>query len=173
MKRIRRSPWTDRSGAAALEFALLVPFFFALVFSTLEAGWIMTKAMMLDRAVDLTVRQIRIGATDAPTTQEAIRTAICARAAILLDCRNSLLVEMIEIDSPADFPDDTARCIDRSGTVAPIIRYSQGERSEVMYIRACVVTDPLTPLIGLALALPKDATGGFSLVSASAFMNEP
>lgn len=163
----------ERAGAAALEFALVAPLFLALVFSTFEAGWLMTKAMMLDRAVDLTVREIRIGAAGAPKTQEAIKAAICARTLVLPACFTALLVEMIPIESAADFPSDAARCVDRSGKVKPVIRYVEGERSEVMYMRVCAVTDPLTPLLGLALALPKDSTGGFRLVSDTAFMNEP
>jgi len=42
-----------------------------------------------------------------------------------------------------------------------------------MYVRACVVVDPLVPGIGLALHLPLDPTGGLAMVSYGAFTNEP
>jgi hypothetical protein len=163
----------DNTAVAAVEFAFVAPLFFALVFSTFEAGWTMTQGMLLDRALDETIRLVRLGGTEAPQTQDAIRAAICARTPIILDCGNVLSVEMVTIKTPADFPSDSARCIDRSGKVNPTLRFTPGERASIMYVRACAVIDPLTPLIGLALALPKDSTGGYHLVSISAFMNEP
>ncbi|GGD33348.1 TadE/TadG family type IV pilus assembly protein [Aureimonas glaciei] len=164
----------DRGAATAVEFAFVAPLFFALVLSTFEVGWTMTQGMMLDRALDQTIRQVRLGGPDAPQTQEAIRGAICSKTPVILDCRNVLSVELVTIRTPADFPSDTARCIDRSGKVNPTLRFTTGNRSAmIMYVRACAVIDPLTPLIGLALALPKDSTGGYRLVSTSAFMNEP
>ncbi|SJZ65603.1 TadE/TadG family type IV pilus assembly protein [Consotaella salsifontis] len=57
----------DRGGAAALEFALVAPIFFALVFSIFEAGWLMTQSMMLDQAVEGTVRLLRLGKLGNPS----------------------------------------------------------------------------------------------------------
>ena len=84
-----------------------------------------------------------------------------------------MLVEMIPVDDPTDFPVDEARCTNRDAKVDPIYRYSPGDRSQIVFIRACLVVDPVTPLMGLALAMPKDSTGGVKMVAASAFMNEP
>ncbi|WP_224000874.1 TadE/TadG family type IV pilus assembly protein [Aureimonas sp. SA4125] len=173
MRRALKSLLKDRKAATAVEFAFVAPLFFALVFSTIEAGWTMTQGMMLDRALDQTIRLVRLGSADAPKTQDAIRSAICSRTPVILDCRNVLSVEMVQINTPADFPTDAARCVDRSGAVNPTLRFSNGERASIMYVRACAVVDPVTPLMGLALALPKDSTGGYRLVSTSAFMNEP
>ncbi len=49
----------DRTGAAALEFAIVAPLLLALAFSTFEAGWMMTKTILLDRALDIAVRAVR------------------------------------------------------------------------------------------------------------------
>ena len=55
----------------------------------------------------------------------------------------------------------------------PVVTFNPGSRSEIMFMRACVVIDPLMPGMGLGLHLPKDTSGGFALVSYSAFVNEP
>lgn len=57
----------DKAGAAAIEFALIAPMLLALIFSTLEAGWTMVQTIMLDRALDMTVRELRIGKIANPT----------------------------------------------------------------------------------------------------------
>ncbi|WP_062210328.1 TadE/TadG family type IV pilus assembly protein [Aureimonas sp. AU12] len=168
-----RTALGDRSGVTALEFALVAPLFLGLVFSTFEAGWMMTKATLLDRALDVTVRDIRIGGTGAPQTQSEIRDAVCAEALVFLDCAKSLTIEMNPVTTAADFPSTAATCIDRGAAVQPVVNFRAAQRSATVFIRACVVSDPLTPLLGLALHLPKDSRGGYRLESSGAFVAEP
>ena len=42
-----------------------------------------------------------------------------------------------------------------------------------MFVRACFVVSPLTPGLGLGLALPKDETGALRIIAKSGFVNEP
>ena len=162
----------DRRGVAALEFALVAPMVFALVFSTIEAGWTMVQTIMLDRALDRTVRSLRIGAIANPT-QEKVRAVICGEAYVLVDCSNNLALEFIQIDSSADYPKDSERCVDRSGKINPVLRFNAGGRAKTVFVRACFVVDPLTPGLGLGLALPKDDTGAIRIIAKSGFINEP
>ena len=163
----------ERSGAAALEFALVAPLFFGLVFSTFEAGWMMTKSMMLGRSMNIAIRLIRVGSDDAATTQAELKKQICANTMIIPDCVASLTVEMSPIASASDFPTAAAACVDRGSTVTPVVAFTAASRAMIMFVRACIVTDPFTPGIGVALDLPKDSKGGYSLVSTTAFMSEP
>lgn len=162
----------DARGAVAVEFALIVPLLLALIFSTLEAGWVMLQSIMLDRALDLTVRELRIGSFANPT-QEEMRRRVCERALVLVDCQRNLALELIPIVNSAGYPADGARCINRGSEVAPVLRFSGGARAQTMFVRACFVVSPLTPGLGLSMALPKDETGALRLVSTSAFLNEP
>ncbi|MCW4115305.1 pilus assembly protein [Aurantimonas sp. MSK8Z-1] len=163
----------SRRGTAALEFAIVAPVFLSLIFSCFEGGWYMTKSMLLDRALNKTVRLMRIGAAGAPTTQQAVKQAVCDEMMIISNCLNVLTVEMTKITSASDFPTTQMPCIDRGATIQPTIAFTPGSRSSIMFIRACVVSDPLTPGLGFALALPKDSLGGYGLRAAAAFMNEP
>lgn len=173
LSRLLRRFRNDETGAHAIEFAFLAPIFLALTLSVLEAGWIMARTTMLDRAVDLTARQIRIAPSTTVFDQNSVRKMICDKTMIISDCTNALLVEMIPIQTASDFPQDEARCVNRGTSVKPATRFTSADRSQVVFMRSCVVVDVLTPFIGLGLALPKDATGGFQMVSTTVFMSEP
>jgi hypothetical protein len=43
----------------------------------------------------------------------------------------------------------------------------------MMLIRACAKFDPLFPTSGLGFQLPRDNTGAYALIAATAFVNEP
>lgn len=173
MRRRSASFARSTSGATALEFAMVLPIFLALMFSVFEAGWMMSKAIMLDRALNITVRLMRVGATDAAKTQADIKKQVCAKTLIILDCENVLTIEMTEVKAAGDVPTTATTCIDRGASVKPIVSFNPGARTSIVFVRACAVSDPLTPLIGLALNLSKDSKGGYSIMSSSAFVNEP
>ncbi len=63
------------------KIAVVAPLLLALVFSTLEAGWMMTKGILLDRALDTAVRSVRTGQT--PDDAQQMKTAVCAN---MLSC---------------------------------------------------------------------------------------
>jgi hypothetical protein len=167
-RRFRR----NTAGAAAVEFALVVPLLLSIIFSTMEAGWIMVQSIMLDRALDMTVRELRIGSFANPT-QASMRQRVCERAMVLADCEQALALELIPITSSASYPTDAARCVERNTPIQPVLRFGAGLRAQTVFVRACFVVDPLTPMLGLALALPKDASGGIRIISKSGFINEP
>jgi hypothetical protein len=48
-----------------------------------------------------------------------------------------------------------------------------GQQNDVMLVRVCVVQDAMFPTSGIGLGLPKDAQGGYGLVSVTAFVTEP
>lgn len=162
----------DRRGASAVEFALIAPMLIALIFGTIEVGWTMVQTIMLDRALDTTVRSLRIGTMENPT-QQTIKEAICTEALVLFDCRNTLALELITITSASSYPADNARCVDRSGTINPVLRFNAGGREDTVFVRACFVVEPLTPGLALGLALSKDETGAYRIVAKSGFVNEP
>ncbi len=162
----------DRAGTAAIEFALVVPLLLVLVCSTLEAGWMMVQTIMLDRALDQTVRELRVGSFANPT-QESMRQQVCSKALVLHDCVNTLALELIPIVNEASYPVDSARCVNRDSAIAPVLRFTPGGRSQTMFVRACFVVSPITPGLGLGLALPKDGTGALRIIAKSAFINEP
>ncbi len=163
----------DETATATVEFVMVFPVILWLVFSTLEAGWLMTQQTMLGRGLNIAVREVRIGIGGTPT-YNTIKTSICENALILRNCSTALHLEMVELANPISSAG--AACIDRTpGELAPLINWISGSRvtPEIMVLRACFVADPLIPGSGLAAALPKDVTGGYHMVQYSAFANEP
>lgn len=174
MHRLRRSfrrVRSDEDGSAAVEFVIVAPVYFALMFSMFEAGWLMTQSMMLERGLDITVRDLRLG-LQTDTSHDNFKDIICDNAKILKNCEDNMLLELVPIDDSSDVPTTTV-CVDRDSEVEPVVTFNPGARSQIMFMRACVVIDPLMPGMGLGLHLPKDESGGFALVAYSAFVNEP
>lgn len=161
---------SDKRGVAAIEFALLAPLLFSVVFSIMEAGWIMSQSIMLDRGVSKGIRNIQLGHQ---ISYQDLKTNICQEAFILLDCDNAIRLEFTPITTIADFPTTSTSCVDRRVMIDPVTTYAQGARSQIMFARACFVVDPIVPGIGFALSFPKDETGGIRLTSSFAFVNEP
>src|SRR5690606_34376626 len=110
--------WAHRTGAAAIEFALIVPVLVVICLSTLEVGWYMVQTIMLDRAVDRTVRELRVGSFANPS-QTSMRQRICQEAMVLIDCTENLTVELVPVTTPASYPQDRARCIHRDSPIKP------------------------------------------------------
>ncbi len=161
----------DRCGSSAIEFALLVPLVLSLVFSVFEAGWIMTQSIMLDRGFSRASRAVQIGSASMTYTQ--YKQKVCEEAMILRDCERSLRLELTPIDKAADFPTTVTPCVDRSVALDPVTTYHSGQRSQLLFARACFVVDTLVPGLGYGLSLPKDATGAIRLTATFAFVNEP
>jgi hypothetical protein len=165
----------SEDGSATIEFVLLFPLFVALFLATFEMGMLMTRQMMLDRGVDLAVRDVRLGRLD-PVTHDTLKRRICANAPLIRDCMNQLRVEMRPADPRNwDAPGvsrDGADCINRAEKAEPLRAFLPGQPNELMLIRACALINPYFPssAIGRRVAGEK---GYFELVSATAFVIEP
>lgn len=166
----------NRSGAAALEFAMVGPIFIAIILSIIELGLNMTKIAMLDYAVSNASKFIYTGAVqDGTPTQSEIADFICNKAVVFTNCRNNIAVELTPITAFSAPPTNDAPCLDSDAdpALAPTVAYSTGNGSQIMFIRVCITTDILTPGLGAGLYMKKASTNRTQIVSSIAFMNEP
>lgn len=162
----------DTSAAATVEFIILFPMLIWIVFSTFEIGWLTTRQMMLNRGLNLTIRDLRLGRIDQPT-HEKLKLTVCDRASILKDCTSSIHLELVPMTLAGGIPKTSATCVDRTGEIDPVENFSAGIEEDIMFVRACVIVDPMLPGMGIGAQLHKDPTGGFSMVAYSAFKREP
>lgn len=162
------------NGNATIEFAFFFPLLVTLLLSSVEIGILTIRQVMLERAVDLTVRDLRLGNLEDPT-QELLRNLICVRSSVVPDCQKSLLIELRPVDTVAWTPLSTdTTCRDRNLDIDPIGDYlDAGASHEMVLIRVCAVFDPVFPTTKLGVHLAKDDIGGYALVTSSAFVNEP
>lgn len=162
----------DDTGNATLEFLVLFPFLMYMILSLGEVGTLMARAVMLDRGLNIAIRDVRLGLTPGITHDE-LKTKICQGAFLLTKCLDDVLLEMLPVANPASIPEGNVNCVDRTEQVEPVINFNPGGRSEIMFVRACVVVDPIFPGVGFGALLPVDESGGYAIVTQTAFMNEP
>lgn len=176
MKRIARKlsrflRWED--GTASIEFALTIPLLLAIFMASFESGFLMVRSIMLEQALDVTMRELRLGHYPIPTAA-LLKQEICDKSVILKDCENSIMVEMTRISTTSwILPATHVTCVDREEELQPVTQLQIGQQNDVMLIRVCVVQDAMFPTSGIALGLPQDAQGGYGLVAISAFVTEP
>ena len=168
-RRFRRS----ESGASTIEFAITVPAMLMMLCSAVDLGFVSLQHGMLESAMDQVVRDIRLGTGSAPQHDET-KDRICTRAGFIDDCANSLRLEMIQVD-PQNWvaPSSQADCTDKSEEVSPVRAFVNGLDNELMIMRACVKIDPVFANFGLGANMVKDAAGQYSLISSTAFVQEP
>lgn len=163
----------SESGNGTLEFVLAVPFMFVIFGSAMEGGMLSTHHVMLERGLDLTVREVRIGLLSNPD-HEKLSDRICEYALIIPDCKKNIRLEMMTAD-PRNWSDPSRliHCVDRSEEGSPEIDIANGVNNQLMILRACVLFDPMLPGSGLGKALPKQSQGAFALTATSSYVMEP
>lgn len=169
LRRLHRS----EDGSATVEFAIFFPFFVALFISTFELGMAMTRNVLLDRAVDMTVRDIRLNAIT-PINHTTVVDAICDRSVALPNCHTELRLEMRVLD-PRNWnmiPMGTD-CVNRADRTIVPRQFNPGASNQLVILRACHLFDPFFPTSGLGSSLPRQSDGNYALASMSSFVVEP
>jgi hypothetical protein len=162
----------DQNGSATVEFVIVFPALMFFVLMVFETGFIATRSAMLERGLDMATRSLRLG-TDPTIDHEKLKQSVCRNAGILADCNRDLVLEVVPFDIASAYPQNDANCRDRTEKIEPKIDFNPGARNNIMFVRACMIIDPLFPGMGLTLGLPKDSSGGLQLITYTAFMNEP
>ena len=169
LRRYRR----DERGSMTVEFAIWFPFFLFFLYSTVELGLITMRHAMLDRGLDIAVRDIRLGTGTAPQHDD-IKASICQNAIVIPDCDSNLRLEMV----PTDMRDWTSLppdpdCTDRAEEARPVREFTPGNSNQMMLLRACLKIQPLSPTSQLVEYMQRDSAGDISILVTSAFVQEP
>ena len=176
LKRFRH----DERGVVTVEFVVVFPIFLLFFLATYENGMISLKHVMLERGVDITVREVRIGQI-LDLKADVLRDRICDVASIIPDCSNQLRVEMITSNVRNwDYVDKGVQCIDRSAANQALVDFAALGNNQLMFLRVCARIDPELPTSGLlgrsivAESAGNAAAGSsYALVSSAAFVVEP
>lgn len=172
MKRLTRAIRREE-GTSTVEFVLCIPAFMAIFMMSFESGMFMTKSVLLDRAVDLTIRELRLGHYPNPTSA-LLKQEICDKSIILYDCETSIMLELQPINQTTwAMPPTSVTCIDRDQDIQPLVTMDVGSNNEIMLVRACVLVDAMFPSTGLGEKLTYGPGGEIGMIAVSAFVNEP
>lgn len=167
----------NQEGNATIEFVFLFPVFIFLFLTGFESGYYMVRNVMLERAVDVVVREVRLSNGAVPEF-DTLKQRLCQEATILPDCTNSLQIEMRRVPMQVNgiaVAQGPARCVDKqsnedqlTGTV-----YETGQQNQLMFIRVCALSQPLFPTTGIGVGMRRDADGNYAIVATTAFVTEP
>lgn len=173
MKRLLTIFRQDERGAAALEFVLVFPLFIWIMVSSVDLGILTMRAALLERALDVVVRDIRLSTGTNPSHDDIIRK-ICATNNVVKNCTENLMLEMQIMDLRAwqDLP-AKATCTNNAETVQPATTFQNGPPNQLMVLRACAKVTPIFKDKGIIPYLTKDSNGDIPIVALSAFVQEP
>lgn len=161
-----------QSGMASIEFVFIFPVIFFTFLISLESGMMMIRSVMLERAVDLVMRELRLNNYENPT-HALLRNEVCARTVLISDCATAIRINLHPVDTATwAMPTGPIECADRAEDLDDVT-WDPLVGDELMIVKVCVAVDALFPTTGIALNLPLDSQGGYWLVTTSAFVNEP
>ncbi|WP_404400052.1 TadE/TadG family type IV pilus assembly protein [Pelagibacterium halotolerans] len=168
LNRLFRRFGAARSGATAVEFAILGPIFFALIGATMETAVVYFAGQALDSAIHESSRRVRTGeavSMDADT----FRTEVCDRLYGMFDC-DAIHLTVTPIDDFADY--SASNPMDpESGEMNGAEVFDTGDGGSVMKVEAYYKWPTILNIPGLMVGLTPD---GKRLLSATrVFRNEP
>jgi Flp pilus assembly protein TadG len=161
-------------GSITVDFVLVLPVYLAILLSSFEAGYSMVRLVMMERALDITVRDLRVGAMGDAPTHAIVRTKFCQEMVLMPNCMTEVKLEMRVVNRTTWTGFSTpATCVDRTTVIEPVLQFTQGGSNEIVTIRSCAVFDPFFPTTRWGLGLQRDASGGYQMASMTVFVNEP
>ena len=154
----------SRSGAAALEFAIVAIPFFGLVLGMMSVAINLYLQFALDFSLQQAVRQVQLGLVPATmTAADFTGKVFCPVFVVFAPCSGLL----ISVQPVTDF---TAATITAAG---PSTSFCIGVPGQLMYARAVYQAPVLeTIYTGAVATTAGPGTSGSSIVSAAAFANE-
>ncbi len=164
----------NKKGAAAVEFALIAPIFFALMFSILEAGWYFFISSAVEQANANAARLIRTGQVqNNGVTKEAFFNEVCDIVDTFGGCSEKLTVDVSRYATFAALAADLSApvCRDADHDDVDALPFGTGIQREIVRVRVCFLYKPINP--GIGLNLDNTGDGHRKIVSISIFRNEP
>ena len=132
-KRLRHFARQNR-GAAAIEFALVVIPFIAMLFAIIETAIVFFATQVLETAVADSARLILTGqAQNGGFNQASFKNAVCARISGLFDCSTGIYVD---VRTFADFQSVSMTSpVDASGNMVNNFVYQPGTAGQIVVVR--------------------------------------
>jgi hypothetical protein len=175
-----RSFLKDESGVATIEFLFMFPILFMIFTAAFESSMFMARYVMFERAIDLTVRQLRLRTLLNPTHQ-VLKETICRNGMMtdtISDCVNSMKIWMQPINTGTfAMTAPPKSCVDKAQPIntddPPAAEFAYGAENEIMLLRICMKADPMFPTTAISVKMPVEPDGRYVMVVTSTFVNEP
>jgi len=162
----------ERKGATAVEFALIAPPFFALLFAIFETTLFLFAQATLQNAANQAARLFMTGQVQgAGTTQSQFQSQICPLVSALFTCSNVMVNVASYASSSGMSTTAPTLTYNSNGTVSNTWSYSPGAAGQLMVVQLIYQW----PIIGIPLGsvLPSLGNGTTEIMGVSAFRVEP
>lgn len=163
---------TERDGATAVEFALIAPPFFALLFAIFETTLFLFAQAALQNAANQAARMFMTGQVqNAGTTQSQFQTQICPLVSALFTCSNVMVNVASSSDASGISTTAPTLTYNSNGTVSNTWSYSLGTPGQLMVVQLVYQW----PIVGIPLGslLPGLGNGTTEMMGVAAFRVEP
>ena len=172
-----RRLWRREDGTASIEFVVMFPVVTTIFMASVEAGYYMTRSVMLERGFDIVMRDFKLGKLGS-VDHDDLRDRICEATPMLLDCQSELKIWMAPVNTATwNMPGEPAYCGDGGDGTLEVKEkgnINTGSANEIMLVRTCAVQHPFFPTTGIALDLRADSvSGGYQIAATTFVVNEP
>jgi Flp pilus assembly protein TadG len=160
----------DKSGVAAIEFAILALPLFMLVFGIIEISAIFFVDTALDASVHKNARLIKTGrAAEKNMSLALFKAKICGDMVYMLNCESNLLVSANVITDVS--ATGGMLPVDSNGHVTITESFNIGYGSDYVLVQAFLPWPPVVKLYSLSSRTLSD--GSYLLGTSTLFRNEP
>ena len=173
LRRFRRAD----SGALAVEFALIAPFFLGLLFGILEVALTFWSTQVLETAVANAARQIYTGSFQQGSTtltQAAalakFKDSVCANVTAVFNCRALVRVDVKRVGSYGTSSASIRYPVTNGVFDTSQFGYDPPQRNEICVVRAAMEYPVYVNLFGYSTGL---RSGNRLIIASSAFKTEP
>jgi Flp pilus assembly protein TadG len=160
---------SSRRGSAAVEFALVAPIFFALLFAIIETAIIFFAGQVLETITQNAARMILTGqAQTASYTQAQFKTYVCSQIPALFSCSNVY----VDVESYPSFSSVAINSqIDGDKNFINNMQYNPGGPGDIVVVRLFYQWPLFVTGLGYNIS---NLSGNMRLLTATAaFRNEP
>lgn len=160
----------NRRGSTVVEFALVAPMFFALLFAIIETAFMFFASQVLETAVQDSARLIQTGqAQGGSYTAAQFKTDVCTRVTNMFDCAGGISVDVQSYPSFGSV--NVANPIDASKNFTNPNNYNPGGPGDIVVVRIFYQWPIFVTKLGYDIS---NLSGSKRLLSATAaFQNEP
>jgi Flp pilus assembly protein TadG len=167
------SRWrANRSGATAIEFAIVATPFLMFLYGIMAIGLYFFTTFTLENGLEQASRLIRTGqAQKAGMTEVQFKNQVCSFVPGFIDCENKLLLNVRSFAEADLTPVVTrAECLN-GGSLTTVTTYTPGVANQVVLISLCFEWEFANKIPFIRLG---DMNGGSRLIqAATAFRTEP
>jgi Flp pilus assembly protein TadG len=161
----------NRGGSAAVEFALVAPMFFCLIFAILETALVFFAGQLLEIGTQDTARLLLTNQAEGTMNAQQFHDNLCGRISALMSCAN-LYVDVKTYSSfTAITPANLALPIDAGGNLINNFTYPTPNPGDTVLVRAYYQWPIYVTKLGYNLS---NMSGNYYLLNATAaFRVEP